>query len=75
MVTLIVEDAELPIKRCRGDRDIAGPAHQIPSGFPRSADLTLLVLPSTGHCHFLFDSRRRLFERAAAWCETILPKP
>jgi len=55
-----------------GDRDIAGPPHEIPASFPASRDLTLLVLPATGHCHFVFDSRHRLFERVASWCEAIL---
>jgi len=55
-----------------GDRDIAGPPHEIPASFPASRDLTLLVLPATGHCHFVFDSRHGLFERVASWCEAIL---
>jgi pimeloyl-ACP methyl ester carboxylesterase len=63
---------ETPVLLAVGERDIAGPPHQIPASFPASRDVTLLVLPATGHCHFLFDSRRRLFERAAAWCDAIL---
>jgi pimeloyl-ACP methyl ester carboxylesterase len=61
-----------PVLLAVGERDIAGPPHQIPASFPASRDVTLLVLPATGHCHFLFDSRRRLFERAAGWCDAIL---
>ena len=65
---------DTPLLLAVGERDIAGPTHQIPASFPASRDLTLLVLPGTGHCHFLFDSRLRLFERAAAWCGAILPE-
>lgn len=64
---------DTPLLLCLGDRDIAGPPHQIPASFPASSDITLLVLPNTGHAHFLFDSRQRLFERVASWCEAIVP--
>jgi hypothetical protein len=43
----------------------------VPASYPGSADITLLVLPATGHAHFLFDSRHHLFDRAASWCEAI----
>jgi pimeloyl-ACP methyl ester carboxylesterase len=61
-----------PIFLAVGDRDITGSPHEIPVSFPASPDVTLLVLPATGHCHFLFASRRRLFERARAWVEAVL---
>jgi pimeloyl-ACP methyl ester carboxylesterase len=61
-----------PLLIAVGDRDMAGPPHQIPASFPSSGDVTLLTLPSTGHCHFLFPARQRLFERTVRWCETIL---
>jgi pimeloyl-ACP methyl ester carboxylesterase len=64
---------DTPLLLAVGDRDIAGPPHEIPANFPASGDLTLLVLQATGHCHFLFDSRHRLFERVVSWCEAILP--
>jgi pimeloyl-ACP methyl ester carboxylesterase len=63
---------DTPVFLAVGDRDIAGPPHQIPASFPRSPDVTLLVLPETGHCHFLFASRRHLFARAQGWVEAIL---
>jgi pimeloyl-ACP methyl ester carboxylesterase len=60
-----------PLLLAAGDRDIAGAPHELPASFPGSRDITLLVLAETGHCHFLFDSRRGLFARAAQWCETV----
>jgi pimeloyl-ACP methyl ester carboxylesterase len=65
---------DVPVFLAVGDRDMAGPPHQIPANFPASADVTLLVLPATGHCHFLFDSRHRLFARAHGWVEAMLRK-
>ena len=62
----------VPILLAVGDQDIAGPPHEIPASFPASPDVTLLVLPATGHCHFLFASRRHLFARASDWLETVV---
>lgn len=62
---------KVPLLLALGDRDMAGPPHQVPASYPGSSDITLLVLPVTGHAHFLFDSRHQLFARAAAWCEDI----
>ena len=63
---------DTPIFLGVGDRDITGPPHRIPASFPGSPDVTLLVLPATGHCHFLFVSRQHLFARAQGWIEAVL---
>jgi pimeloyl-ACP methyl ester carboxylesterase len=65
---------EVPVLLALGDRDMAGPTHQIPANYPASPDVTLLVLPQTGHAHFLFPARQHLFERVTQWCEAILPE-
>ncbi len=62
---------KVPLLLALGDRDMAGPPHEVPASYPGSSDITLLVLPQTGHAHFLFDSRQQLFDRAATWCEAI----
>jgi pimeloyl-ACP methyl ester carboxylesterase len=65
---------DVPLLLAVGDRDIAGAPQQIPVSFPASPDITLLVLPETGHSHFLFSSRRQLFERVSGWL-AALPAP
>jgi pimeloyl-ACP methyl ester carboxylesterase len=65
---------DVPVLLALGDRDMAGPPHQIPANYPASPDVTLLVLPQTGHAHFLFASRQHLFERVTQWCGAILPQ-
>jgi hypothetical protein len=35
-------------------------------------DLTLLVLPETGHSHFLFATRALLFRRIAQWLGAVV---
>ena len=55
-----------------GARDMVGPVHQVPTAFTGSSDLGLLVLPETGHSHFLFATRTRLFRRIAHWLDAVL---
>ena len=50
-----------------GENDMTGPAQSIGSAFTQSGDQTLLVLPDTGHNHFVFASRSLLFTRIARW--------
>lgn len=55
-----------------GERDMVGPTHKVPAAFPASFDVTLQILPETGHSHFLFPARTALFDRVALWAETVL---
>jgi pimeloyl-ACP methyl ester carboxylesterase len=63
---------DVPVFLGLGDQDIAGPTHAIPAMFPISRDISLFVLPETGHCQFIFPSRMALFERIRLWAEIVL---
>ncbi len=63
---------DTPLLLVLGDRDMAGAPHEAPASYPNSRDVTLLVLPATGHAHFLFPARAQLFARVAQWCRTVL---
>lgn len=52
-----------------GERDMVGPPEQVPAAFTHSVDVSLELLPETGHSHFVFPSRRQLFERLSAWAD------
>jgi pimeloyl-ACP methyl ester carboxylesterase len=58
---------DVPLFLALGDLDFCGPPHDIPASFPKSPDVTLLVLPETGHTHFIFPSRMKLFQRFCDW--------
>ncbi len=62
-----LDTVDVPVFLGLGDRDIAGPPHAIPAIFPNSPDVTLTVLPETGHCQFIFPSRAALFRRIGEW--------
>ncbi|MHA7834632.1 MAG: alpha/beta fold hydrolase [Algiphilus sp.] len=54
-----------------GSADMAGPPHEAPAAFRASRDITLHILPETGHSHFLFPSRAGLFQRLTHWASGI----
>ncbi|HEX4852593.1 alpha/beta hydrolase [Arenimonas sp.] len=66
------EQIEVPVFLGLGTRDMAGPPHAIPAAFPKSLDVTLHLLPETGHSHFLFPTRARLYDRLAHWAHSVL---
>ncbi|WP_168146150.1 alpha/beta fold hydrolase [Solimonas marina] len=55
-----------------GGRDMVGPVHQVPTAFTGASDITLLVLPETGHSHFLFATRGTLFRRLTQWAASAV---
>lgn len=62
---------DVPVFLGMGERDMVGPTHQVPAAFTGSQDVSLCILAETGHSHFLFPARLRLFERLAAWLRYI----
>ena len=54
-----------------GERDITGPPHEVVASFPGSRDVTLHVLPATGHSHFAFPSCEALFQRVGTFVESL----
>ncbi|HEX4506304.1 MAG TPA: alpha/beta hydrolase [Alphaproteobacteria bacterium] len=67
-----LDTVDVPVLLGLGDRDIAGPPHEIPASFPNSPDVTLAVLPETGHCQFIFPSRDALFRRIGEWTSFVI---
>jgi pimeloyl-ACP methyl ester carboxylesterase len=66
-----LDTVDVPVFLGLGDRDIAGSPHAIPASFPSSPDITLMVLPETGHCQFIFPSRGALFRRIGEWTSFV----
>lgn len=55
-----------------GDDDLCKRPYDVPSCFTSSPDVTLHVLKDTGHNHFAFASRGRLFDRIDRWARTAV---
>jgi pimeloyl-ACP methyl ester carboxylesterase len=58
---------EVPLFLGVGEHDITGDPHEIPAQFPNCRDLTLYVLPDSGHNHNVAPTRERLWTRLADW--------
>jgi pimeloyl-ACP methyl ester carboxylesterase len=61
----------VPIFLAFGDNDIGIPPNLVSRDFPRVADVTLLVLPGTGHNHFGFSTMAQLCARLGHWATTL----
>jgi pimeloyl-ACP methyl ester carboxylesterase len=62
---------DVPVFLGVGDRDLCGPPHKIPASFSGSRDVTLVVLPDTGHTHFVFPSCAHLLARIESWAGAV----
>lgn len=66
---------DVPVLLAFGDDDLCKRPYDVPSCFTSSPDVTLHVLQHTGHNHFAFASRGKLFERIDQWAqEAVSPK-
>ncbi|MGH8455508.1 MAG: alpha/beta hydrolase [Stenotrophobium sp.] len=63
---------DVPVFLGIGELDMVGPPHQVPASFTGSRDVTLHILPQTGHSHFLFPARTGLFDRLALWAKSAV---
>jgi hypothetical protein len=52
-----------------GEHDIPEHPHDEVSFYPRSRDVTLVVLPRSAHCHNFASTRHLLWDRIGAWAE------
>lgn len=62
---------DVPVFLAYGDVDVSPNAHAEPSAFPSSRDVTLVVVPNTGHCHNMAPTRETLWRRLLAWNNDI----
>lgn len=62
-----MKDIQVPVFLGIGDRDLIENPHTVPAEFPACKDISLMVLPQTGHNHFLYPSYKKFFERMHGW--------
>ncbi len=63
----------VPVFMCFGEVDLCPTPHLEPATYPKSRDLTLMVLTGSAHNHNFSSNRLRLFRRLAAWIEGLEP--
>lgn len=62
---------DVPVFLANGEHDLTGPPHEIVARFTASSDVTLVVLPGSGHSHHAFPARTLLWDRLAIWAATV----
>jgi alpha-beta hydrolase superfamily lysophospholipase len=70
---IVSEDAgriRVPVFICLGERDVSPDPHAEPGYYRGSRDVTLLILPRSGHCHTFAGTRRVLWDRMMRWIAT-----
>jgi pimeloyl-ACP methyl ester carboxylesterase len=61
----------VPMFLAFGDNDIGIPPHLVSRDFANAPDVTLLILPGTGHNHFGFSTMAQLCARLGHWATTL----
>jgi pimeloyl-ACP methyl ester carboxylesterase len=62
---------DTPIFLGFGDRDLTTRPHAAVAAYRASPDVTLLVIPGSGHCHHQAGNRAMLWDRVGAWAQRI----
>jgi len=62
---------DIPVYLAIGERDLIPRPEVIPAAFENSPAVEFQLLEATGHSHFLFPARDKLFEGIAAWADKI----
>lgn len=62
---------EAPVYICLGERDVSPDPHAEPSYYPASKDVTLHILPKSGHCQSFASTRRQMWDRIDHWSRWV----
>lgn len=62
---------QAPVYICLGERDVSPDPHAEPACYPASMDVTLHILPRSGHCQSFAGTRRLLWDRIHWWSRGV----
>jgi len=74
---MALEDAgkvRVPVYICLGERDVSPRPHEEPGCYHSSKDVTLHILPRSGHCQMFATTRMEMIDRIDGWLRS-LPAP
>jgi pimeloyl-ACP methyl ester carboxylesterase len=61
----------VPVYICLGERDVSPDPHAEPSFYKSSPDVTLHILPRSGHCQTFASTRTVMWDRIDGWVKSI----
>ncbi len=67
---IVTDDAsrvEVPVYICLGEHDVSPDPHAEPSFYSASRDITLHILPRSGHCQNFASTRLQMYDRIHRW--------
>jgi alpha-beta hydrolase superfamily lysophospholipase len=62
---------DAPVYICLGERDVSPDPHAEPAYYRSSRDVTLHILPRSGHCQTFASTRRQMWNRMHHWSRTV----
>lgn len=71
---IVSEDAgkiDCPVYICLGQRDVSPNPHAEPSYYHASSDVTLHILPRSGHCQNFASTRSDMVDRIDGWVRSL----
>lgn len=71
---VVSEDAgkiAVPVYICLGERDVSPRPHDEPGYYTASSDVTLHILPRSGHCQSFASTRMDMIDRIDSWIRSI----
>jgi pimeloyl-ACP methyl ester carboxylesterase len=74
MMGIVTEDAgriAVPVYICLGERDVSPDPYSEPSYYKSSPDVTLHILPRSGHCQNFATTRGQMYARIGGWIRGI----
>jgi pimeloyl-ACP methyl ester carboxylesterase len=74
MMGIVTEDAgkiNAPVYICLGERDVSPDPHAEPGYYRSSPDVTLHILPRSGHCQNFATTRGEMYARIGGWIRSI----
>jgi len=74
MMGIVTEDAgriDVPVYICLGERDVSPDPHAEPGYYRASSDVTLHILPRSGHCQNFATTRGEMYARIGGWIRSL----
>lgn len=72
---IVADDAariDVPVYICLGERDVSPAPHREPAYYGASQDVTLHILPRSGHCQTFASTRHRMWDRMHSWSRMVV---
>lgn len=64
---------DVPLLLCFGEIDGSPDPHREPAWYKGASDISLFILPRSGHCHNMAGTRKLLWEHIARWIALVQP--